>query len=69
MNIAEIINALNDSYLYIIILCLGVVALALGTIRFKKIRVEVKSRIWLNTFGLVALIGALILAVIERGIK
>jgi len=69
MNIAAIITALNDSYLYVTILALGVMALALGTIRFKHIKVEVKSRIWLNTFGLLALAGALVLAILERGIK
>jgi len=67
--VAGIITAINDSSLYTVILCIGIVALALGTIRFKHVHVEVRGRIFLNAFGLVALIGALVLAVLERGIQ
>jgi hypothetical protein len=68
MDVAGIIKAINDSSIYTVILCIGIAALAIGTIRFKHIHVEVKGRIFLNTFGLIALVGALVLAILERGL-
>ena len=67
MNIPEIIKTLNDSYLYLTVMALGMGMMFIGTSR--RFKVEVKDRKRLNLLGMILLIGGIVLAAIERFIK
>jgi len=64
MNIAEIIKALNNSPMYVVVMGLGAGMMLFGTSR--KFKVEVKDRKRLNLIGLILLIGGIFLAGVER---
>ncbi len=62
-NIAEIIRTLNDSQINIVLLCIGLVVVILGTTRFKRLKIIPQYRKLLNGIAIAFLLSGLVMSI------
>ena len=62
-NIAEIIKTLNDSQINIVLLCIGLILVILGTTRFKRLKIIPQYRKLLNAIAIAFLLSGLVMSI------
>ncbi len=62
-NIAEIIQTLNDSQINIVLLCIGLILVILGTTRFKRLKIIPQYRKLLNGIAIAFLFSGLAISI------